>query len=264
MRPGTTVAPAAASISVPAATRFYTSCVVSNRYESAILNIESSCGWSSVVLGKHVAGHNHMSGATPPACVAGADPETNPAVTNVTNPRKSFRRISLILTSLTTDATRAGTVLHHRTDLSSTRPAECSGSATVASKATSRGAARSVPCFPAFWSLVMSSWADGTPLAGFVTGSGGQRIVAISSFPGATSGDLSRLWANALRCATGADGPTQAATVRSGQIRQKTGPTAWWTDSNSATASASGSVIRLTPIVHANPVTNPGIISYRS
>ena len=161
MRPRTTVAPAAASISVPAATRFYTSCVVSNRYESAILNIGSSCGWSSVVLGKHVAGHNHMSGATPPTFAAGAHPETNPEVTIVARPGKSFRRISLILTSLTTDATRAGTVLHHRTDLSSTRPAECPRSATVASKATSLGAARSVLCFTAFCALVMSSCVDG-------------------------------------------------------------------------------------------------------
>ncbi len=63
---------------------------------------------------------------------------------------------------------------------------------------------------------VVASWADGTPLAGFAIGSGGQRIVAISSFPGAMSGDLSRLWANAVRWAAGAGGPTKAADVGGG------------------------------------------------
>ena len=58
---------------------------------------------------------------------------------------------------------------------------------------------------------VVASWADGTPLAGFEIGSSGQRVVAISSFPGGMSGDLTKLWANTVRWAAVAGGPTQAA-----------------------------------------------------
>lgn len=63
---------------------------------------------------------------------------------------------------------------------------------------------------------LVASWEDGSPLAGFVTGQGGQRIVAISSFPAGTSGDLTTLWVNAVRWAAGAGGPTRAATPGGG------------------------------------------------
>ena len=66
---------------------------------------------------------------------------------------------------------------------------------------------------------VVASWADGTPLAGFRSLEGGQRIIAISAFPGllsqcCASGDFSTLWANAVRWAGGAGGPSRVSTVR--------------------------------------------------
>ena len=52
---------------------------------------------------------------------------------------------------------------------------------------------------------VVASWANGTPLIGYRTESGGQRIVGVSVFPGLSSedfsGDFFRIWENALRWA---------------------------------------------------------------
>ncbi len=59
---------------------------------------------------------------------------------------------------------------------------------------------------------VVATWADGTPAAGFRTGSGGQRLVAVSAFPGlmgTAGGELTRLFANAVRWAGAAGGPTR-------------------------------------------------------
>jgi len=61
---------------------------------------------------------------------------------------------------------------------------------------------------------VVASWADGTPLAGYAVGSGGQRIVAISAFPGLMGGGgggLAKLWGNAVRWAASAGGPSSGA-----------------------------------------------------
>ena len=68
---------------------------------------------------------------------------------------------------------------------------------------------------------VVASWADGTPLAGYVTAPGGQRIVAISAFPGlmsdcCTTGDFTALWANAVQWAARAGGPTRVASSGGG------------------------------------------------
>jgi len=56
---------------------------------------------------------------------------------------------------------------------------------------------------------VVASWANGTPLIGYRTESGGQRIVGVSVFPGLTSadftGDFFRIWENALRWAGSED-----------------------------------------------------------
>jgi hypothetical protein len=63
---------------------------------------------------------------------------------------------------------------------------------------------------------VVASWADGTPLAGVATRAGGQRMVGISAFPGLSGGSpgLAALYANALRWAGGAGGPSRVSTVR--------------------------------------------------
>ncbi len=64
---------------------------------------------------------------------------------------------------------------------------------------------------------VVASWSDGTPLAGYRTEAGGQRLVALSLFPGyavlpGVSGDFYVLWENALRWAgSGGRGSTAGA-----------------------------------------------------
>ena len=68
---------------------------------------------------------------------------------------------------------------------------------------------------------VVATWADGSPMAGHRTLSGGQRMVAISAFPGlmgqcCSTGDFNRLWANAVEWAAAAGGPVQPS-PRSGR-----------------------------------------------
>lgn len=68
---------------------------------------------------------------------------------------------------------------------------------------------------------VVATWADGSPLAGYRTLGGGQRMVAISAFPGlmgqcCSTGDFNQLWANAVEWAGAAGGPVQPS-PRSGR-----------------------------------------------
>lgn len=61
---------------------------------------------------------------------------------------------------------------------------------------------------------VVASWHEGSPLAGYTIGASGQRIVAISTFPGlmgSADGQLRRLWGNAVRWAAAAGGPTSGS-----------------------------------------------------
>ena len=58
---------------------------------------------------------------------------------------------------------------------------------------------------------VVATWSDGTPLIGYRVLSGGQRMVAVSLFPGSgdsAAGDVQLLWENVLRWAGSAGGPT--------------------------------------------------------
>ena len=63
---------------------------------------------------------------------------------------------------------------------------------------------------------VVASWADGTPLVGYVRGSADQRMVAVSLFPGGGGGDVAVLWGNAVRWAGAAGGPARSGVVVSG------------------------------------------------
>jgi carboxypeptidase family protein len=59
---------------------------------------------------------------------------------------------------------------------------------------------------------VVATWSDGTPLAAYSIHAGGQRVVAISAFPGlmgSADGELAKLWGNAVRWAASAGGPNQ-------------------------------------------------------
>ncbi len=60
---------------------------------------------------------------------------------------------------------------------------------------------------------VVASWSDGVPLIGYRIESGGQRIVAVSTYPayefyGGFSGDFYQIWENALQWAAGGSVPT--------------------------------------------------------
>lgn len=68
---------------------------------------------------------------------------------------------------------------------------------------------------------VVASWADGVPLAGYVGGAAGQRLVAVSLYPGheavgGVSGDYARLWQNAAVWAGQAGGPARTGPVGGG------------------------------------------------
>lgn len=65
---------------------------------------------------------------------------------------------------------------------------------------------------------VVATWADGSPLAGYREGSAGQRLVALSIYPGheavgGVGGDFATLWRNAVAWAGQAGGPARTGPV---------------------------------------------------
>jgi len=65
---------------------------------------------------------------------------------------------------------------------------------------------------PRISATVVASWTDGAPLVGYRVLGAGQRVVAVSLFPGADNptevrGDVTVLWENAVRWAGEAGGP---------------------------------------------------------
>jgi hypothetical protein len=65
---------------------------------------------------------------------------------------------------------------------------------------------------------VVATWADGTPLAGYREASAGQRLVALSVYPGhavvgGVDGDFATLWRNAVIWAGQAGGPARTGPV---------------------------------------------------